>query len=432
MQLNKPAKIGVSLATATCSLLGNAPNRAVAAQEEDNWETDTSLLYYGEQDRVQDASLAVMMRRLFQGEKTLSLGLTLDALTGATPSGAVPSSLAQTFTRPSGGSSYQVQPGETPLDDTFRDTRVALNAGWSQPLTDDMDGGIGITFSNEYDYVHAGINGRLAWNFNNNNTTLNLGAAYASDSLDPVGGAPIPLAPMRGEEDSTSKAGSDSKNVADLLIGVTQVINRKMLVQANYALSKADGYLNDPYKLVSVVDPVTGRSVAGPDAGLGLHLYESRPDTRTKHSLFFQTKYYAFDRDVIDASYRVMTDDWGIDSHTLDLRYRWNYSARSYLEPHLRFYTQGAADFYHTNLVDGDALPVNASADYRLAEFDAVTAGLKYGRFTPGGSEWSLRLEYYRQTGNASSPDAVGELLDYPLFPDLDAVIAQFSYRFKW
>jgi len=432
MQLKKPAKIGMSLAAATCSLLGSAPNQAVAAEEEKNWETDTSLLYYGEQDRVQDLSLNLMMRRIFQGEKTLSMGLTLDALTGATPSGAVPSAFAQTFTRPSGSSDYVVQPGETPLDDTFKDTRVALNAGWSQPITDDITGGIGVTFSNEYDYLHTGINGNPAWDFNNNNTTLNLGLAYASDSLDPVGGAPIPLAAMRESGDTSSKAGSDTKNVTDLLLGVTQVINRQMLVQVNYALSIADGYLNDPYKLVSVVDPVTGVPVGGPDPGLGLHLYESRPDSRTKHSVFFQTKYFAFNRDVIDASYRVMTDDWGIDSHTLDLRYRWNYTSRAYVEPHLRFYTQGAADFYHTNLVDGDPLPVNASSDYRLGEFDAITAGIKYGRFLSSGSEWSVRLEYYKQTGNASSPDAVGDLLDYQLFPDLDAVIAQFNYRFMW
>jgi len=432
MQLKKPAKIGISLAAATCSLLGGAPSRAVAAEEQKDWETDTSLLYYGEQDRVQDLSLALMVRRIFSGEQVLSMGLTVDSLTGATPSGAVPAQFAQTFTRPSGSSSYQVVAGDTPLDDTFHDSRLAFNASWSQPLSDDITGTIGLTFSNEYDYTHAGVNGRLAWDLNNNNTTLNLGLAYASDSLEPVGGAPVPLAPMREEGELSSKLGTDTKTVTDLLLGVTQVINRQMLVQVNYALSMADGYLNDPYKLVSVVDPVTGQPVAGPDPGLGLHLYESRPDSRTKHSLFFQTKYFAFNRDVIDASYRVMTDDWGIDSHTLDMRYRWNYSSRAYLEPHLRYYTQGAADFYHTNLVDGDPLPENASADYRLGEFDAVTAGIKYGRFLANGSEWSVRLEYYKQTGNASSPDAVGDLLGYQLFPDLDAVIAQFNYRFKW
>ena len=50
-----------------------------------------------------------------------------------------------------------------------------------------------------------------------------------------------------------------------------------------------------------------------------------------------------------------MTDDWGIDSQTLDLHLRFAMGEGRYLQPHLRYYTQSAADFYRTVLFDGGA-----------------------------------------------------------------------------
>ena len=51
----------------------------------------------------------------------------------------------------------------------------------------------------------------------------------------------------------------------DLLVGVTQILSRRSLVELSYSYGKSDGYLTEPYKLLSVVDPVTGIPVAGPD-----------------------------------------------------------------------------------------------------------------------------------------------------------------------
>ena len=49
----------------------------------------------------------------------------------------------------------------------------------------------------------------------------------------------------------------------DALVGVTQILSRRSLVELSYSYGKSDGYLTDPYKLLSVVDPVTGIPVAG-------------------------------------------------------------------------------------------------------------------------------------------------------------------------
>ena len=438
MSHNKDKTFKATLAAATCALLGSVP-APVDAQEEPKWDFNTSLLYYGEDgDRVQDASLKTLIRRMFADDRFLTLGVTVDTLTGATPNGAIPLDTVQTFTRPSGNGSYATQPGEVPLDDTFRDTRVALSANWQQPVGRAGLFDVGASLSREYDYTHLGVNGRYAHDFNKRNTTISGGFAYSRDRLDPVGGTPTPLTPMLDVGDLSNRTGYQDKDIIDVVLGLTQVITPELIVQVNYSLSQNDGYMNNPYKVLSVVDPVTGdtlQRVPGIEGGpSGVYLFESRPDTRTQHSLYTQAKYYMGGK-VLDISYRYMTDDWEIDSHTVDLRYRWPFGNERYLEPHLRFYTQSEAEFYRLSLPDpndpnGAPLPEFASSDYRLANFDAITAGLKYGWTTRNGNDMSVRVEWYRQSGTVPADQLIGNQSGRDNYPDLNALIVQFSYRF--
>ena len=436
MQLKNRRKrlreIGTPLAAATCALLGPAGLASkVNAQELAPWDIDTSLLIYNESDgRVRDVSLNALARKELREEKFLSLTLAIDSLTGASPSGAMPANTVQTFTSPSGDSQYTVQPGEQALDTSFLDTRTALSASWEMPVTRLALLSVGASLSDEYDYTHTGVNARLARDFNNRNTTLSFGVALANDTISPVGGSPVEFAPMLGLGDVTNRRGDQSKDVTDWLIGVSQVLNRHTIIQLNYSLSQSDGYLTDPYKVLSVVDPVTGNPVAGPaGSGLNRYLFERRPDARDKQSVYALLK-RDFTGDVLEASYRYMTDDWGVDSQTVELRYRWSFGGSRYLQPHVRFYQQTAADFYRTVLFAGTPLPEFATADHRLGEFDGITVGVKYGKATSRGSEWSARVEYYTQSGTASAGSAVGSLAAFDLYPDLNALIAQFSYQF--
>ena len=434
---NKDKQISTRLAVATCALLGSQAAAPVLAQEAKPWELDLALLYYGESDeRVQDASLNVLAKRLFADQRSLSLNLTVDTLTGASASGAIALDRPQTFTSPSGNAVYTTPTGEIPLDDTFLDTRVAFSATWSQPLGRLYKGIVGISFSDEYDYTHLGANFGLERDFFKRNTTLSLGVAFSQDDLDPVGGAPIPLAHMRDVGDPSSKRGSDSKDVLDVLIGVTQVIDINTVVRVNYSFSDSSGYLNDPYKLLSIVDPITGDTLnrtpaPGAIGADGEYVYESRPDGRAKHSLYGQVKRYLGGK-VLDVSYRFMTDDWDIASHTVDARLRWPLNDRAYLEPHVRYYMQSEAEFYRASLVAGQPLPRYASADFRLGDFDAFTLGLKYGSKTRSGNEWSARVEYYNQSGAVPSNQIIGNQSSREQYPDLSALILQFSYQFKF
>jgi hypothetical protein len=218
---------------------------------------------------------------------------------------------------------------------------------------------------------------------------------------------------------------SDSKSVYDALIGFTQIIDRRSLVEVNYSLGKSAGYLTDPYKLVSVIDEAPGASQGEPLA----QLHESRPDSRTKQSLYVAYKRMIRGPDVLDLSYRYHWDDWQVRSHTGELRYRWDLARSGYFQPHVRYYSQSAADFYTRFLAAGAPLPAHASADYRLGELTAVTLGIKYGRPLAHDREWNLKVELYRQSGR--QPDQrPGVLAGVDLFPSVDALMVQVGCRF--
>jgi len=345
--------------------------------------------------------------------------LVIDSLSGSSPTGAVPSTEVQTFIRPSGNGTYTVAPNETPLDPSFKDTRVAYSMNWEKPFDRNNRRNYGFNVSKEYDFTSIGANALWQHDANQKNTTYTYGFNLEFDEIDPVGGVPDPLTSMYDQMKGDS---SDSRNVIDLLFGVTQVINRSSLFQVNLSLSESDGYMTDPYKLVSVVDDDSGQPID--------QLFESRPDSRSRQSLYGKYRKTLGNDDIFTASYRYMTDDWGIDSNTFDFTYRFKFGSGYYLQPRLRLYDQTAADFFNYFLLESDPVPSYASADYRLGEMEATTVGIKFGREVDRQHSWSVRLEQYVQTGESSPSEAVGQLRGQDLYPDVTATIVQLSYAF--
>lgn len=421
-------RIKEQLALASCALL-----QPVAGSAAGNaWQVDSELLVYSESDgRVSILEPVANLGINFEDESSLDVKVVIDAMTGATPNGAHASSSAQTFTRPSGSGQYTVAPGDIPLDDTFHDTRFALSADWVQPVIDDNTRlALGANASGEFDYFSLGASATLLRDFNGRNTTLSAGIGFNSDTITPKGGIPDPLQHMTVAGTPTNRVGdSDTKTTIDLLLGLTQVINRKTIMQFNYTVGKVDGYQNDPYKIVPLIDPVTGLPVAQSGNDLP-YLYENRPDTRTRNALYWQTVHHLTE-DVIRFSYRHYWDDWGIDSDTLELKYRYTLGDHDYIQPRLRYYKQGAADFYAHSLVDGDPLPQYVSADYRQGEFDSITAGLRYGHFFDKRSELTLRFDLMQQNSKVVG-NLVGDQLGQDVAPDLTAIIASVGYSFRW
>jgi hypothetical protein len=428
-QKSKQNKITLGLAAASCALLGSQMVQAEFKLPKvgDDWDVSAAILFYSETDRVQAVEPIISAKKSLDIDEFLSFKLAFDTLTGSSANGAIPSSTIQTFTTPSGKSSYETKAGDVPLDDTFRDTRVALSTSWEKPISRRDKIVVGGNISSEYDYLSFSVNGLWSRDFNQKNTTLSAGLSLAADTITPEGGIPIGFSQMNPPDTTINREGSsDNKNTIDLLLGITQIIDSNSLMNINYSLSNTSGYHTDAFKVLSVVDDSTGRPefLSGSQSKV---LYELRPEDRSKQSIYTQYK-RNLSGNVVDLSYRYLWDDWGLTSNTIDIKYRWALEGKRYLQPHFRFYQQSAVDFYEPFLlnsaVDGNTLPEFATADYRLGDFDAYTIGLEYGL-----KNWRAALEYYKQTGK--EPDGkFGELNNQNLGVDLDAIMLRINYDF--
>jgi hypothetical protein len=421
---NPPLRLG--LMAASCALLGNTAARAQSAPDEDpRWQVDSALLYYKENlGRLQTVEPVVSLKRDFGDQRVLNGTFVLDSLTGASPNGAIPSRQPQTFASPSSTSItpkpgakttlYTIAPGSLPQDPRFHEQRAAGDLDWSQPIGLNSNLSFGGHLSTEHDFNSVAANAAVSHDFSEKNTTLSAGINGEYDQIHARGGNPVPGT----EYTLLERQGSQTKNVTGALVGVTQVMTRNWLAELNYSYDRSHGYLTDPYRILSMVDGAG--SVVG-------YRYESRPDSRVRQSLYLSNK-VALGPTVLDLSYRRGKDDWGIHSDTIDTHLRLDLGNDMYLEPHIRWYRQNAADFYHLYLTQSEPLPTYLSADPRLAEFTGTTFGLKFGIKMSHTGELSLRLEEYQQKPtDRSSP--LPQLQGLDLNPGIKAVIVQIGWR---
>jgi Protein of unknown function (DUF3570) len=421
------------LMAASCALLGAAAARGqdshMASPDSrllEDWGVDSALAYYHEDGRIQAIEPVVQVAKVFADGEALDFNFTFDALSGASPNGALTSHSAQTFASPSGKQQhrYTVAAGQLPVDPDYQDDRVAVAGTWTLPLTRLDQLSVGAKVSGEDDFYSATVNISVAHDFDEKNTTLALGIYNEFDSIHPIGGAPVPGSDYDlGEKQANSK----SKDGIGALLGVTQVMTRKWVSELNLSVDRFHGYLNDPYKFTSIIDG------AGGTTG---YEYEARPDQRLRKSVYSENR-VGWSSNVSSAlSLRYMSDDWGVRSETAQLHLRWTFANRErYLEPTFRWYRQTAAEFYEPYALDAGTSSMRyQSSDSRLASFHALTYGVKYAQKLPGlgsrsESEVSIRAEYYQQTLENRIPAPAG-LQGLDLYPGLKAFLVQVGWRF--
>jgi hypothetical protein len=431
-RLAKAAHTRRQLMAASCALLGAAAARGQEARVApadsgllENWSVDSALAYYHEDGRIQAIEPVVNIAKLFADGQALNFNVTFDSLTGSSPNGALTSRSAQTFASPSGKSShaYTTAPGQLPVDPHYQDDRIAVGGNWTLPVTRVDQLSVGAKLSDEHDFFSVTLDASIAHDFNEKNTTLSLGISEEFDSLQPIGGAPVPGSDYALFE----KTGHKSKNGVGALLGVTQVITRNWVSEFNVSVDRFKGYLNDPYKITSIIDS------AGNTTG---YEFESRPDQRTRKSAYWENRVALGGQVSTGLSLRYMRDDWGVRSDTAQLHLRWSFSNRErYVEPTFRWYRQTAANFYTPFILNTEALTTAYEAsDSRLGAFHALTYGLKYAQKLPGlggreESEFSVRVEYYQQTFNVRTPTPAA-LQGLDLYPGLKAALVQVGWRF--
>ena len=375
--MSTPARgdLARQLALATCALVAPAvPNAAEAAGGD--WRVDTSWLSYVEADErvAVSKSMGNLTRTLDDG--SLAVSLVHDTMSGASPTGAIRSKdSAVTYSGASGGGGFTAEGGGDGSLGWFDDTRVQAALEREQTLRRSLTLSYGGLVSQESDYDSIGASVGLEKERADRLASVDVGLAVTSDTIYRSGteDTPEPLA-------DTSRARrfeSGERLTVESRLGASRVLNRRTLAQASVTVGLSEGYHSDPYKVVSAADE-EDRILA--------NLHDSRPDSRLRTSLQGRLVHQLRDStNSVHLGYRFYRDDWGVVSNTADVRFRYTISPTSYLEPHLRLYGQGAADFHVRKLdVDERLEPIlpasgHASADYRLDGMRTTTVGLKYG-----------------------------------------------------
>lgn len=310
-----------------------------------------STLHYKFQTWQEDDGRIRVDSHYAEAEQTWSNGSNLrvvglvDTITGATPSG-----------QPAPEGSDQV-----PLA-TLEDERESYQLEYTHTF-EAFDVALGYGTSEEIDYESDvwSLNTQLF--FNQKNTTLLMGYARAEDDVTAI------FLPEPRE-----------KTVHDAIIGLTQVLSPRTSVTANLSYGYEQGYLSDPYKILEQETEIL------PGLVLGLTFPENRPSEREK-LIGFVSMNHAFENlnAAVDTSYRLLDNNWGVTSHTLELAWFQRLGERFIIRPAVRYYRQSAADFYTVDLNNSPIVPPTEatgrapyySADYRLSEMETWMIGVK-------------------------------------------------------
>ncbi|HNR22567.1 MAG TPA: DUF3570 domain-containing protein [Steroidobacteraceae bacterium] len=167
-----------------------------------------------------------------------------------------------------------------------------------------------------------------------------------------------------GAKDPTFTRASEVRSYA---VGLTQVLTRSMIGQANFEVITDEGFLNSPYRSVRYVDPGSPNGYS--------YQPEVYPATRTSNAASLRLSYYLPWRAALEGWYRFYTDSWGIDAHTAEVSYTHPMWQRWIFSGSVRYYTQEKADFY------ADLFPRRDYANFlardkELSTFTAVTLGV--------------------------------------------------------
>jgi hypothetical protein len=362
----RPAPLVGRLRAAACVLLaGGAPAIAGAQTSTGATQIDVSTLLYGEASRTNVVEPTIRLAHQLSDGQSFAAQFTIDAMSGASPTGALPSGAVQTTTSASGVTTV-TRAGQIPVN-PYRDMRNAVGLEWQRPLGL-LTLTVGATGSREKDYRSLGGNAKLGVDLARHSTNLTVGGSYNNDRVSPINGTPIGLSDV-----GARVPGTNPKTVSSALVGISQVLTRRWMVGVTGTRTMERGYLTEPYKVVSVVDDA--QNVVG-------QVTEKRPDQRDRSDVLLSSVYH-LGTDVAYASYRYYWDSWRLRSNTLDLKYHHDLSPFAYVVPHVRVYDQSAADFYTFGLRENVPLPNFASADYRLGPLRTATVGLTYAFHLP-------------------------------------------------
>ncbi|WNB76740.1 MULTISPECIES: DUF3570 domain-containing protein [Methylomonas] len=305
---------------------------------------------------------------------------------------------------------------------------------------DEAEANLGGGVSSERDYESRFVNlgGRI--DFNQKLTSLNLGLSYTnSDTNALLDHDATPYINVRAYRESgqirsttTGTRLTGTKEDIAASLGLTQILSKDALIQADLSFTHSSGYMANPYKVMEalfvdpnqipdLIDPFgdgkdyfsDGRPADVLKGDLRAFL-EKRPTLRNQWNLGgrYVQYFHTFDA-ALHFDYRFSHDDWGINSHTFEADWVQPLGSGWTVTPRVRYYSQDAADFYKPYLLVNQAvssnfttsndyrkLPDYYSSDQRLSGYGTLSGGISVSKQFAKGITLETGFEYYTHSGS--------------------------------
>ncbi len=262
-------------------------------------------------------------------QTTLSAGYTVDAWTGASVDVVTAATMAISERRHEGQVGVVHDDGTTRLNSRYR-------------------------VSYEHDYESHGAVLGASRDYAKHNTTVSLN--------------------LMGSRDLAGRAGDPG--FAQLMLsygaraGLSQVIDRRTVIDLALEATVLDGYQASPYRWVAV----GGDGVCGHAAPFCVP--EHVPDLRIRNAASARLRRALGDQYSLGLDYRYYLDTWGLRSHTVEPVVSWLPGEATTVAFHYRFYSQGEASFYRPRYFDFDDADGYLTRDRKLSAFYGNEVGV--------------------------------------------------------
>lgn len=288
--------------------------------------------------------------------------------------------------------------------------------------------GGGRSSENDYESNFFNIDSRL--DFNQKMTTLETGYGFSSDKVWAVDQCPphcISGASGSSDLDNYSdlfnsmveNLGADSPKIMEIkstsaastykrpqvggdkvthqgILGLTQILDKDSLLQANLTYTYNGGYLSDPYKAVYAPWATDPYPVYG-----GAFIHDTRPSSRNQIALLtrYVRHFSSLNAAALHLDYRYYVDTWGVNAHTFETTWIQPVWAGWNVSPTVRYYSQGSADFYQPYFTQ-QRTDNHYSSDYRLAQFGAIGGGVQISKDFFERLHLGFGIDFYERKNN--------------------------------
>lgn len=234
----------------------------------------------------------------------------------------------------------------------FRETRHGVGAELTLSPEPTLRCGVGASGSFSPDFASGTIAGRLVLEDDARVHALTMSVAASYAGVGRIG----------------DQAPSGESGGAGGVLSWTAVVSEALVLDVSAAADVAWGYLESPYRYVTVYDAFSPATVAVP---------ESMPDQRVRGAMRVRARVAPTDEVFLRGAYRFHVDDWAVLGHTAEVGVSVEPVSALLISVDGRWVGQRAASFYLGRYETLPLVPDNRTRDRELAGASTLSLALR-------------------------------------------------------